>query len=77
MVYCSTILVGWLKEHLSDHEPCIIVNNHNPNGSLMDASCIGDLDSLMRSSGKGFPILLISEAYLMRGINYRSAVGVD
>ena len=36
-----------------------------------------NLDELMRRESKGFPILLISDPQMMRGLNYRSSVGID
>ena len=77
MVYTTDAGIEVLEHELSDHERCISIVKENPQQQDKKASIPENLDNLMMWRSPSFPILLIADPAMMRGLNYRSSVGVD
>ena len=77
MVYTTDADVDVLADELSDHQRCIFEHKHLQPATIRMKPYMFNLDELMRRESQGFPILLISDPQMMRGLNYRSSVGID
>ena len=77
MVYTTDAGVDVLVDALSDHERCIFEHKELMPATILMTPYMFNLDELMRRESQGFPILLISDPLMMRGLNYRSSVGID
>ena len=77
MVYTTDEGIEVLEQELSDHERCISSIKEKPQQQDKKMSIPENLDKMMLWRSPSFPILLIAEPAMMRGLNYRSTVGVD
>jgi len=77
MVYASEDQVDCLAAALNDHERCIFVHKQLSKAAISDTAYMFNLDELMKRECQGFPILLLADPLMMRGLNYRSSVGID
>ena len=77
MVYTTDSGIDVLEESLSDHDKCITIRKEKPRNKDKKATIPENLDNMMLWKNPGFPILLIADPAMMRGLNYRSSVGVD
>ena len=77
MVYTTDAAIEELEYELNDHERCISIVKENPPSADKKDNIPENLDNLMVWRSPSFPILLIADPAMMRGLNYRSSVGVD
>ena len=77
MVYTDDAHVEVLESELSDHQRCIRVRKEKDESQDKKTFIPENLDSLMLWKCPGFPIVLIADPAMMRGLNFRSSVGVD
>ena len=77
MVYTDDAHVDVLETELSDHHRCIRIHKEHDENKDKKAAIPENLDSMMLWKCPGFPILLLADPVMMRGLNFRSSVGVD